>query len=331
MATSGSIDFNLTLEDIITDSLELLGVLGEGETPNADQITSAQRTLNMMLKHWQTRGTQLWVVQTLWVFLEEDKITYDLGLDVANSDRTAVGRDLVITTMDGDQLSGATSITVADTTGMTAGDEIGINTSDNACTLYWDTIVSVDSATTLTITNGLDADTNDNSPVYTFTTRAARPRRILTAQVRQNAWIAEGTDTPIEIIARQDYEDLSQKATEGLTNQLYYDPQWKTGEITFWPSTNCETDIVRLRVERTVEDLDATTDDFDLPHEWYLAIAYNLAKWSAPKFGTSDANYQKILGLAAESLFDAESGDVEDYIRMTPDDRWRDPEFGRYI
>jgi len=58
MATSGSIDFATTRDDIITEALEQLGVLGEGESPSAAQLTSCSRTLNMMLKAWQAQETR---------------------------------------------------------------------------------------------------------------------------------------------------------------------------------------------------------------------------------------------------------------------------------
>ena len=62
MATSGSIDFSLTRDDIITEALEQLGVLGSGETANTDDVVSASRTLNMMTKAWQADGLTLFAV-----------------------------------------------------------------------------------------------------------------------------------------------------------------------------------------------------------------------------------------------------------------------------
>jgi hypothetical protein len=53
MATSGSVNYSQTAREIITTSLEVVGVLPEGETPPAEQAATAQKHLNMMLK---TRG-----------------------------------------------------------------------------------------------------------------------------------------------------------------------------------------------------------------------------------------------------------------------------------
>ena len=37
MATSGSVDFSITRDNIITEALQLTGVIGEGETPSTNQ------------------------------------------------------------------------------------------------------------------------------------------------------------------------------------------------------------------------------------------------------------------------------------------------------
>lgn len=60
MATSGSIDYNLTARIVVTEALELLGIVGENETPTAGNAASCLRTLNLMLKSWQAEGIDLW-------------------------------------------------------------------------------------------------------------------------------------------------------------------------------------------------------------------------------------------------------------------------------
>lgn len=60
MALSGSTNFTLDRDTIITDALIITGVLAEGETPSANQITSVGRTLNMIAKAWQSHGLNLW-------------------------------------------------------------------------------------------------------------------------------------------------------------------------------------------------------------------------------------------------------------------------------
>lgn len=53
MATSGSTDFTLTRDEIITEALENIGVLASGESLESADITSAARTFNIVLKSLQ--------------------------------------------------------------------------------------------------------------------------------------------------------------------------------------------------------------------------------------------------------------------------------------
>lgn len=60
MATSGSSNYNLTRNDIIQEALELIGVVAGGETAAAADVSTADRSLNMMVKGWQAKGINLW-------------------------------------------------------------------------------------------------------------------------------------------------------------------------------------------------------------------------------------------------------------------------------
>ncbi len=60
MATSGTINGTLTVRDILTVSLRLLGVRGKGQEPTADDANVAIPLLNGMLKTWQAEGCNLW-------------------------------------------------------------------------------------------------------------------------------------------------------------------------------------------------------------------------------------------------------------------------------
>lgn len=60
MATSGSINYNMTARDVCTFALEELREVGAGQTPNADDMAQVLRRLNLMLKSWQLNGPNLW-------------------------------------------------------------------------------------------------------------------------------------------------------------------------------------------------------------------------------------------------------------------------------
>lgn len=112
-------------------------------------------------------------------------------------------------------------------------------------------------------------------------TFAARPLRILSARLRVSS-----VDTPLYEMPRQEYFDLPTKATAGRPTGFYYDPGRVQGRLYVWPVlASGLTATVEFTYARPIEDMDGPTNDFDLPQEWFEAIAYNLAVRIAPKFG----------------------------------------------
>lgn len=59
----------LTNFDIAQDALRKLGVVAQDETATADEIQTALRQLDRMLKGWQSRGYMLWTVTSMAVTL----------------------------------------------------------------------------------------------------------------------------------------------------------------------------------------------------------------------------------------------------------------------
>ena len=59
MATSGSIDFNLTATQVIKFAFEAIEIFDAEETPTATDSESARIALNLMLKSWQKTSNHL--------------------------------------------------------------------------------------------------------------------------------------------------------------------------------------------------------------------------------------------------------------------------------
>ena len=81
MATSGSYDFNLDIDQVIQEASELIG--GEetlGHTPQ-----SARRSINLLLNDWQNRGVLLWSTFTTAVTVSASVTTYDLSDSVTDA------------------------------------------------------------------------------------------------------------------------------------------------------------------------------------------------------------------------------------------------------
>ena len=56
MAVSGTYDFNLDIDEVIQEAMEMIG----GEDTLGHEPASARISINLMLKDWQNRGILLW-------------------------------------------------------------------------------------------------------------------------------------------------------------------------------------------------------------------------------------------------------------------------------
>ena len=311
-------DFNITAVDLVKASLRVVGALEEEETPNASQLSDGIQALNLMIKSWQRQGAHLWRKTEGVLFLENDKFRYLLG---PTGDRACEELDFVETRMDGAQLSGATSITVDSTAGMTAGDQIGIFVT--TVLRHWTTIVSVDTSTTLTITAGLPADTLDDSTVFTYTNLIQRPLRIIHG--RRRAGGPEVGEIPTFQLARGAYFDLTTRATsKGLPVEHHYEPILTNGELYLWPVPNNVDYLFKFTFTKPLADIDTNSDFADFPQEWLDALKFNLAKKVMHEYRAPIAERQEIKQEAAETLaavleFDRENAPMQ----ITPDFRGR--------
>lgn len=80
MSTSGNTIALLTRDDIITDALGHLVVLGEGQSPNAAQITKGSRLLNNIVSEFRALGMQAWARTSFNVPLVVGQSTYTIGV-----------------------------------------------------------------------------------------------------------------------------------------------------------------------------------------------------------------------------------------------------------
>lgn len=314
MATSGSANFSVTRDDIITEALEILGVLGEGQAPNADQLSSSARTLNMMVKGWQNRVKHLHVIQD--IFLFQDGVKTEYTLDGSTDHATT---DYAATTTSAAASSGASSITVTSITGFADGDFVGIELDDG--TRQWTTINGSPSGSTIALDATLTDDVSSGATVFGYTTKVEKPMRIDVVYTRDLSSPTNPIDTPVRSLARRDYVDLSNKTATGRVNQVYIDYQRTQTKITTWPLTDTVDSVIGMKAWRTLEDFDAANDDADFPQSWYHALAVNLAVYLAPKYGYPTQERMTLKQEAEILLMDAESQESEEYFRIVPDDR----------
>jgi hypothetical protein len=80
MATSNVTTFQMTRNEFIEAALRKLGVLAEGVTANATQITTGQQAANLVIKAMQTLGMQAWKKTSTTVAMVADQISYSIAV-----------------------------------------------------------------------------------------------------------------------------------------------------------------------------------------------------------------------------------------------------------
>ena len=301
MATSGSTNYTVNRNRMIVMATSAAGVGDPGQTLSSAKYALISDLLNMMLKSMQADGLKLWLRKQATVFLKDGTKQYSLSSTGAHATYSYTKTAIKVAAVATD-----TIIDVDSTTGMTAGDFVGFVLDDG--TSYWTTVTSVTDSDTLVIPSpGITSAAAISNNVYFFTTKIGRPLRILQAFIRDN----NGNDTPVEIISQNDYMGLSSKDAEGQVNQINYDPQTGSGLLNVWPKTDDVTDTLELIVQREIEDMDAGTDDFDIPTEWYETVLYGLTERIGIQFQIPEKMMKRITAKARESLSKSMGFDVE--------------------
>ncbi len=305
MATSNSTNYTQTRDEIISDSLSLLGVLGAGQTATANDITFCSSLLNKMIKAWQAQGIHLWKECEAVIPLVINQNTYTLSS--TSTDRMG---DTPIETVLTVASSGG-SLTVSSTVGMTALDKIGVQL--DASTRHWTTIASVDSTTTLTLTVSLTSTASIGNSVTTYTTTSNRPLNITNARYRYNS----GVERKITKYGRAQFMALPNKNNTGTVTAFYYTPQLNNGVFYVWNTPDTSNDNIHCTYIKTFEDFDSSSDNADFPQEWLECLTLNLACRIAPAYGKSLSQTQPDLVRDAQmSLlqlngWDSEEGSVK--------------------
>lgn len=64
MTVASTYDFSVNRDNLITGALRLCGVIAQGDTPTATQITEGAEALNYLVKSWQADGMPIWATTT---------------------------------------------------------------------------------------------------------------------------------------------------------------------------------------------------------------------------------------------------------------------------
>ena len=299
MATSGSSDFTVNRDQILESAYRIINVISAGDSLTSDQVTEGSRQLNMMCKTWQSEGLNLWVAQEATMWMVKDQVSYNLPGANATSSFTQTAIKVAASDTD-------TTIDVDSTSGMTAGDFIGLTMDD--ATIHWSTIASVTDSDTVVIDDAIDDDAAVDNKVFFYTTKIGRPLRVISARRRETGDI----DIPIRMVSRREYNEQSDKTNSASVVEAWYDRQLTTGVLYVWKPTDTESTQLKLTLQRKIEDFDTSTDNADYPSEWEEALVWNLAVKLGIRNGVSDKIMAQVRAEAMQTKGSAKDFDRED-------------------
>ena len=118
-------------------------------------------------------------------------------------------------------------------------------------------------------------------------------------------------------MSRQDYVDLPVKTASGVPTQFYVDYQRAAATMYVWPVPSSVTvETVQYTFQRSFEDIDALTNDLDIPQEYLEVVGYALADRIQDQF---KKDIPKITQRAALLMAQASDADREDTVTFMPD------------
>jgi len=271
VTTSSSDNFSVNRNDIINTANEIAGVKGIGRVLSSEDIDRSSLLLNLIVKQWMGKsdfapGLKVWTRKRAYLFPQLNQSDYVLG---ATDHATA---SYVSTTMRIAGVALDTTLEVTSTTGMTAGDNIGIIMDSG--TVHWDTVASVTDSDTVVITTGLAAAAAVGNTIYAYTTRISNPLQMLSVRRMDTS----NNETPLGVMTFAEYEEgLLKKNNSGDPAFYIYERGLTTGTLRFDYQVQDTSEIILLTYLRPVEDFDAATDTPDYPQEWFKPLVGQLA------------------------------------------------------
>lgn len=277
-------------DTIIKRAQHIGNIINLNQASRGDDHAFAVDMFQSMIKLWQAEGIQLWNRRQATVFTEYQKEQYAIsntGDYVTNS--------YVNTTLSAAEAIGQTVLTVTSSTGMTAADTIGIELDDKS--RQWTTIVSVDSATQITVTASLTDAAASGNTLVAFTNKISdRPLRIL--DMRRVQLDDNKVATTMDQIGYSEYFNLPLKDTDGSPSNYYYDKLLDAGQLYVFNRPDNVNILLEFTYHESIEDVDNGTDSLDFPTEWTLPLIFGLAELLMIAYG----KFSELPNISAKAL-----------------------------
>lgn len=272
MATSGSFDYQATTTNIIQEALEQTGTLRAGQTIPASLYVSCLRTLNNMVKAWQSDNIMLWtVIERFYSLTASSEVIGSDGVDykcinphdgaaltapVTGAEYAGYWHELATTAGGAHDATGATSY-------------VSLNHID-----LEDDVLDV-------IDGSFIRDSEVDHPLVTLTRHEWGDKQHKSedeSQRPRNVFFTRGRDNPA---------------------------------IKLWPWPDATTYLLGLQIVRKLEDFDAALNNPDTTVKYTDAMTWGLSYRLCPKAGVSGDKLRTIKNLAEGSYLTIAGDDNE--------------------
>ncbi|MDH5426182.1 MAG: hypothetical protein OEY29_14430 [Gammaproteobacteria bacterium] len=305
MSTSNSYNYTQDRDTIIRSAFEIVGVAVQGESLDSDDITIANRVLNVMLKAFIIHGLQTW-----------KRKTYVVTPLVLNQEFYEFGAHTV-------SVSGAgTTGTVSHQNhGYSTGDTVTVTGATDTDFNVTDASITVTDTNTYTYTAGGAVSTTESvTLISNYGVNIARPERLL--EVNR---INSNNRSEMTVLSQNEYRNLPNLTTTGTPIQYHYERRTGAGRMYIWPvadATSVSDDTIELVYQSQIEDMDASTDDLDMPPEWLEPVIWGLADRLAQRYGMKGSERDRLQAKAEYMIKLAKDYDYEDgSVYMQPERR----------
>lgn len=134
-----------------------------------------------------------------------------------------------------------------------------------------------------------------NQPSYTMGESAADVITVRPLKIPQ-AWTV-GVSNDIQSLvskARNDFNLLSPRNSQGPATAYYYDPQLTRGIFNVWSVPTDTTRSFRATIVKPIDDVLLAGDNFNVPQEGLLALVWGLAELVMPVYGVEEMTQRRI-------------------------------------
>lgn len=148
----------------------------------------------------------------------------------------------------------------------------------------------------------------------------ARPLKIIQVQLKNTS---DSNYTPLQFNTHEEYYALnSRESSAGNPTQYLYENTLTDGTLSVFPvpdSTTVATSTLEVIYRKPFDDIDAITDNIEIPPNWYEAIILQLAMREAHRYPIPLATWHILRADARAALRDVQGFEIEDEMQLQPD------------